>query len=133
MGDLRVKKRDRNYAGFSINQAYVYLVYLPVVFLIAALALWKKMNQPLYAQLALLGGLTFLSIWIFGRKRPKLAFAVSLALYALITIPVIYLMPRIILYSRFFILAPYIFLWIGIKSYDTWETLDEEIGDKNSG
>jgi hypothetical protein len=133
LGDLRVKKTERNQAGFAIDRAFGYLLNLPLFFLLLAFFLWKEMHKVLYAQLFLIAGLTFLSIWIFGRKRPKLAFALSLGLYALFSIPVMCYYPRIILATKFFIFAPYIFLWIGFRSYSDWEMLDEEIGDKNSG
>ncbi len=133
LGNLRVQKRDRDYAGWRVNRAYRYLFFMPVWFFLIALFIWKELNRLSYAEGFFLLGLAFLSIWIFGRTRPRLAFTLSLILYAIITIPVIYMVPKVILTTKFFILAPYIFLLFGIYSYKDWKMLDAEIGDKNSG
>lgn len=133
LGNLRVKKRDKNLAGFAIDKTYGHIFSMPVTFFLLALIFWKNYYNLLYAEVCGLIGLTFLSISIFGRKKPRLAFAISLGVYSLLTIPLIIYNPKIILLSSFLILVPYIILFIGLRSYKDWEILDKEVGDKNSG
>jgi hypothetical protein len=133
LGRLRAKKIEVKRDEYSIGRAFQMLLPVPVCLLLLSLDYWKNEHAVLSAQITGLIGCTFLSIWIFGRRSPYRAFALSLALYALITIPLFIYAPKIILSTKFMIIAPYIYLPIGMHRFKAWKNLKKDLEGKNTG
>jgi hypothetical protein len=133
LGQLRHEKVEEEKAAFRVGHAFNLLLGLPVFLLLVALYIWKNIDNILVAEVVGLIGLVFLSIWIFGRRNPYRAFAISLGLYALLTIPLFIYRPGLILGTRGILIAPYIYLFIGLQSFKYWESLDKHLEEKTTG
>ncbi len=133
LGQLRAEKIELKRDEYAIGRAFQMLLPVPVLLLLLSLDYWKNDHSVLNAQITGILGCTFLSIWIFGRRNPYRAFALSLVLYALITIPLFIYSPKIILSTKFMILAPYLYLPIGMQRFKAWKNLKKNLEGKNTG
>ncbi len=121
LGELRAEKREEQINAYRVGHGLKMLLVLPAILFLLALEFWKNEHD------------IFLAIGIFGRNKPFLAFAITLGLYALITIPVFYEAPKIIIDTNFLIITPYIYLPYGMWSYKSWQIMDKDLQGKNTG
>ena len=132
LGQLRGEKHDLKVVAFGVNRAFHFLLLLPFYIFAVSYGLWVD-KYIFTAEIIALFGIAFLAIWFFGRSKPFLAFAISMALYAILSTPLIIFDPSIIIKTRFFILGPYIFLGLGMSYFKNWRTLNEDLKGKNTG
>ena len=132
LGHLRGDKIEENKAAFRIGHAFNLLLGLPIGFLRVAYFCWQDGNY-LQAEIKLLFGIAFFLIWFFGRKNPSRAFALSLALYTLYTLPAFISNPWVVFIPSPMFLVPHISLIIGWVNFKYWVILDDELKGKNTG
>jgi hypothetical protein len=133
LGQLRHNKLTADKEAYRVGYAFKLLLAIPIILLLFAFVMWVNYNQVFVAQITFLIALAFLSIWFWRRRDPYRAFLFSLILYTLVSIPVFIVYPTIILSSRMIVLMPYLFLYLGLKSYKQMKTLDEDLENKNTG
>lgn len=132
LGQLRAEKLEKQMAAGRITRTFRYLLSLPIVLGLLTAGFYHD-NEITLAQISGLLAFIFLGIWFWGRRRPLRAFITTFILYAIVSLPLMIIEPVIILRTKFFIIAPYIFLLIGAYSVHTWQQLDDELKDKNTG
>ena len=132
LGHLRGEKNELALEGYRVWHAFNLLLVMPIVLILAA-NIYRQREQDTIAEVVALFAIAFFIIWLFGRKRPYRAFGLSLALYALLTVPVFIYYPVIIMNTRCWILAPYVFLPIGMFSFKNWKEMDDDLKGKNTG
>jgi len=134
LGELRVEKKYEGLAAYRVDYTFQLLLGLPIVFFKLSYDLWQS-NSRSNAQIFGLLGLVFLLIWIFGRQNPPRAFWLSLAIYAVFSMPLVMLHPVLLAngYDLGCLMAPYFFLSIGLYSFRDWKKLDDDLKGKNSG
>jgi hypothetical protein len=132
LGQLRHEKIEENYAAFRVGHTFDLLLGVPVILVFVAAGFWQA-EDVLLAEVSGLFCLAFLSTWVFGRKSPYRAFAVSLVLYEVMTVPLFIKQPSIIINTRFILLTPYLYLAIGMRSFRDWQAWDKDLEGKNTG
>lgn len=132
LGQLRHDKLEENKAAFGVAHTFHLLLGIPVTLFLSAYSFWKNAGNIFAAETLALTGLVFLSIWIFGHRNPYRAFAISLGLYVLLTVPLFIYKPYFLV-SHMMLIGPFVYLPIGLYSFKDWQKLDKYLDGKNSG
>jgi hypothetical protein len=128
----RRNKLELKAASHRIGYAFHLLLFIPVAMFVIAIIIWQETQWLLGTEVMAIAGAAFLSIYIFGRKDPARAFGLSLLLYSLLAIPLMIFMPKVIWITHFWIVAPFIFLPIGMRSFKDWKLHADHLDGKNS-